>query len=112
MLSEAPMKDFVDAEPVAWRHKERVNDDFDTDWILTKNEPPDGVRVIAKEPLYASPPQPVAVPEGWKLVPVEPTQAMVLAIPFPNSVTPRFGVETYRAMLAAAPAAPAQEEPT
>lgn len=41
-------------EPVAWRFKERVNGDFDTDWILTKYEPADGVRVIAKEPLYTA----------------------------------------------------------
>lgn len=28
-------------------------------------------------PLYTSPPAPVAVPEGWKLVPVEPTELMI-----------------------------------
>lgn len=28
-------------------------------------------------PLFASPPAPVAVPDGWKLVPIEPTEAML-----------------------------------
>lgn len=41
-------------QPVAWRFKERINGDFDTDWILTKYEPADGVRIIAKEPLYTA----------------------------------------------------------
>ena len=39
------------AEPVAWRWKERVNGMSDSDWTVTNVEPPDGVRVIAKEPL-------------------------------------------------------------
>jgi len=64
------------AEPVAWRWKERVNGMSDSDWTVTNVEPPDGVRVIAKEPLYAAQPAPAAVPLGWKLVPLEPTPEM------------------------------------
>ena len=52
---------------------------------------------------------PQGAPEGWKLVPAEPTQEMVDAMPFPVNVTPRIGIETYRAMLAAAPAPPAPQ---
>ena len=50
------------AEPVAWRWKERVNGMSDSDWTVTNVEPPDGVRVIAKEPLYAAQPADIANP--------------------------------------------------
>jgi len=66
---------------------------------------------LLSEPLYAHPPRPQAdagaVPEGWRLVPVEPTPEMVAAIPWPTNVTPTLGLDCYRAMLAAAPQAPA-----
>lgn len=39
-------------QPVAWRHKVRVNNEFYSGWILTQAEPPDGITVIAREPLY------------------------------------------------------------
>lgn len=56
-------------EPVAWRFKERINDEFDSDWILTKYEPADGVRIIAKEPLYtAGVPASPAFDYVWSLV--------------------------------------------
>ena len=53
------------------------------------------------------------VPEGWKLVPVEPTEAMLHA---GNSAIENWGVDangssTYRAMLAAAPQPPVVEQP-
>jgi hypothetical protein len=44
-------------EPVAWRFKTLVNQDFETDWVLTKYEPPNGVNVVAIEPLYTHPPR-------------------------------------------------------
>ena len=50
------------AEPVAWRWKERVNGMSDSDWTVTNVEPPDGVRVIAKESLYAAQPADIANP--------------------------------------------------
>ena len=49
-----------------------------------------------------------AVPAGWKLVPVEPTEEMLDAGYFTNHGANR-GI--YRAMLAAAPAAPARPDP-
>lgn len=56
-----------EAVPVAWRSKEIVNGEFETDWILTKEEPADGVHVVAKEALYTRPPaapaaEPLTVP--------------------------------------------------
>ena len=52
-------------------------------------------------PLYTAPPAPVA-PAGWKLVPVEPTQAMINA--WLSEVADWRGhVAGYRSMLAAAP---------
>ena len=46
------------------------------------------------------------VPDGWKLVPVEPTAEMVRAIGIPGSGL--YEREVWAAMLAAAPEAPAQ----
>ena len=45
--------DTVKQEPVAWRWKERINDEFDSDWILTTYNPPP--YAIQQEPLYAQP---------------------------------------------------------
>jgi hypothetical protein len=44
-------------EPVAWRFKTLVNQDFETDWALTKYEPSNSVNVVAIEPLYIHPPR-------------------------------------------------------
>ena len=44
-------------EPVAWRSKTRINNDFDSNWCLTSTEPPQTPRTIAIEPLYIHPPQ-------------------------------------------------------
>jgi hypothetical protein len=44
-------------QPVAWRFKKLVNQDFETDWVLTKYEPPNGVNVVAIEPLFTHPPR-------------------------------------------------------
>lgn len=49
----------------------------------------------------AAPPAPAAVPPGMALVPIEPTQEMIAAIPFPSNVTPNIAVAAYRAMIAA-----------
>ena len=60
--------------------------------------------------LNAAPVQQVSVPDGWKLVPVEPTHEM-LGAALMNQVECLDAVEVirtdYKAMLAAAPAAPA-----
>jgi len=49
---EAAVLAKVQREPVAWRWKERINDEFDSGWRLTSFEPPTGPRTIAIEPLY------------------------------------------------------------
>ena len=98
------------AEPVAWRWKERVNGMSDSDWTVTNVEPPDGVRVIAKEPLYAAQPAPAAVPLGWKLVPLEPfpSQRIAGAVALMKASDSDLDCTTdeiaaaYRAMIAAA----------
>jgi hypothetical protein len=41
-------------EPVAWRWKERINNDFDS-WVISASEPPP--YAIEQQPLYTSPPQ-------------------------------------------------------
>jgi hypothetical protein len=70
-----------------------------------------------KDPLYTIPPAQPTIPKGWKLVPVEPTDAMVQAA-FHLDLSYMPGQEgadraaVYRAMLAAAPEAPpAQRQP-
>lgn len=65
---------------------------WSTDKGITENV---GVPV----PLYTAPPAP-AVPEGWKLVPVEPTEEMLRAAFREASV---YSPAAYRAMLGAAP---------
>lgn len=62
---------------------------------------------------------PASVPTGWKLVPMEPTAAMLDAAFDTEVVHTEWGVdafvestaEVYGAMLAAAPEAPAQQKP-
>lgn len=42
------------AQPMAWRWKERINGEFDS-WVITASEPPP--YAIEKQPLYTVPPQ-------------------------------------------------------
>lgn len=58
-------------------------------------------------PLYRAPVQPVAVPDGWKLVPIEPTDEMRDAC---HTLNYQDEIDAeWKAMLAAAPAAPAAQ---
>ena len=41
-------------KPVAWRWKERINNDFDS-WVISASEPPP--YAIEQQPLYTSPPK-------------------------------------------------------
>ena len=63
-------------EPVAWRFKRLVNQDFETDWVLTKYEPPNGVNVVAIEPLYTHPPR-----REWRGLTEEEIVAIFLLAP-------------------------------
>jgi hypothetical protein len=101
-------------EPIGYlfQHEETgltmVVDVQQVEWGFEKNNP----RHQKIGPVYTTPPaaQP-AVPEGWKLVPKEPTHGMVKA--FQDAMSLEFGMRTtagyharvYSAMLAAAPAA-------
>ena len=116
----------ADAKPVAWRVECRWLDrskggdwrkyaDYGTEQAASSSQqvfanPGDIESRIV--PLYAHPsPQAIidslsAVPAGWKLVPVEPTQAMNNAgLSAVNQYGKRLVWETYKAMLAAAPQA-------
>lgn len=68
----------------------------------------DGVTPV---PLYTGPAQPVAVPDGWKLVPIEPTEVMVLASGASHTDGRMACVhrDVWKRMLEAAPAAPAAQ---
>ena len=73
-------------EPVAWRHSKtgRLYDSVEEVPLADGDE--------WAEPLYATPATqqaPAAVPPGMALVPIEPTQEMIAAIPFPSNVTPK-----------------------
>jgi len=71
--------------------------------------------------LYTTPPaaQPAPVPEGWKLVPVEPTIEMLAALGFDGDVELAIGhaaiskglEDSYVAMLSAVPTPPAAQRP-
>lgn len=65
--------------------------------------------VCAAGALYTAPPaQPAAIPEGWRLVPVEPTPGMLKALN-PSARSPwDHQRTTYAAMLSAAPPASAR----
>ena len=75
------------------------------DLIIQVRERVMAAGLLNRAPLYAAPAPAEPAPEGWRLVPVEPTPEMVAA--WPNH---RHGsgheAEIYRAMLAAAPASP------
>ena len=53
----APLRERLaqpEQEPVAWRWKQRINNDFDS-WVISASEPPP--YAIEQQPLYTSPPK-------------------------------------------------------
>lgn len=84
------------AEPVAWRVRRLDSPKY---WIIFMHKPVDAIADPEREvqPLYAAPPAPAAEPEGYALVPIEPTQAMMYAMQSSGSMP-----ANYRAMIAAA----------
>lgn len=118
--ADAVLEVLAKQEPVAWQmsHQSWGDGWFDTneahaEWLRANKYGEWKVR-----PLYAAPVARAAVPDGWRLVPIEPTSAMTTAFntaaealrqshllsgSYPASWQP---VEAgYRAMLAAAPEA-------
>lgn len=69
------------------------------------------MRLVARgwrRPDAPAAPAPAApVPDGWVMVPMEPTPEMIAAMPYPANTIPAVGVACYRAMITASPAAPA-----
>ena len=92
------------AAPVAWPC-EIEEADFERGVVRLKMRCADYKVGAGLHWLHTAPPR--AIPPGYKLVPVEPTPAMLVAINWPNDPA------GYRAMLAAAPEAPqpAKREP-
>lgn len=107
-------------EPAAWRIDACEGTGYPAKWHFFDKKP-DGLETFTKQPLYAAPPAPAAVPPGYALVPIEPTRAMVEAYLSANSAyweridamptkigvwrngTPKEATEvSYRAMIAAA----------
>lgn len=89
-------------EPVAWMYP--IGDSKNACFTTNALERAGGI------PLYASPPAPVAVvPEGWKLVPIEPTDDMIVAFAEAwyskrQTIDDPDMLDAYRDMLAVAPA--------
>ena len=78
---KAAMKDAeqpAQQEPVAWKWKERVNDEFDS-WVVTASEPPP--YAIETHPLYTAPRQ-------WQGLTDEEFQAIAIkyALPTPTGL--------------------------
>lgn len=99
-IEAAVLEKLKQQEPVAWQDTAKPS-------VLLEHDQLDPMWQPIMRPLYAAP-VPAAVPDGWKLVPVEPTQAMYCAANEhyeSNEYCGNGGI--YRAMLSAAPAAPA-----
>jgi len=116
-VSEAKAQGVVltDEELCSIRNQVACNEvrrDDDSRTICVKHGRALEAAVLAR--LNAAPVQQVSVPDGWKLVPVEPTLDMGWAyVDAANDASPgernSFNHFGYRAMLAAAPAAPAAD---
>lgn len=57
----------------------------------------------SQEPVNETPKSEHVIPEGWQLVPVEPTEDMTCAVDHDDCASPDAAERSYRAMLAAAP---------
>ena len=99
-------------EPVAWMHETRRDSDVVTDAVKhVWGKVAVGSMAAYSIPLYALPgaqtqPTP-SIPEGWKLVPIEPTEDMLRAMTDPfiaiNGDNRKAFEIAYTAMLSAAP---------
>ncbi len=89
-----PVYQFVDNKP---------EDDGYAQWADCNPDFYSTISQSERRTLYTAPPAPVA-PAGWQLVPVEPTEEMLIAY-YDKSIAPigRLSLIGYRAMLAAAP---------
>lgn len=96
--------------PTTFRWARELEDTQDNEELIIKGKSSALDMLSAWNACRAAMPEPVTaatVPDGWKLVPVEPTQEMIDA--HVEGVQTGGMQKGYRAMLAAAPAAPEQE---
>lgn len=77
LLDDIVALESASSEPVAWMHSNNslgipaitVSKKIGEHWMS---------EFYDVKPLYTAPPQAVTVPDGWALVPVEPTESMVI----------------------------------
>ncbi|PWD66546.1 hypothetical protein [Pectobacterium parmentieri] len=102
LAAESQLAELRKQEPVAWRCMRNGPNAY----VVTLS------KTVADEwnskgfpnvPLYSRPlsSQPYTVPDGWALVPIEPTEAMLILLGMTGSFD--FMIEKYGNMLAAAP---------
>ena len=109
-LSAQPAERRGEAKPFAWWNVVQPGG------VAVQADCPAGWRGTAI-PLYTHPAAPVDVPDGWVLVPREPTMEMVIAGRkriFADMTGPNMGPSAkgaYEAMLAAAPPTPQEPQP-
>lgn len=89
-------------EPVAWMGEYNINDIRDHYTVVMRHKTDFSSMPDRLRPLYTTPQQP-AIPDGWQLVPVEPTSEMLAAALQAQLPEPTGFVEIYKAMIAAAP---------
>ena len=118
-IESAVLAKLAAREPLFLLHSGRIGSDGEQDeW---ETEADSGRRVddfcrkhpgqtIALYPFTAPLPAVVQVPQGWKLVPVEPTRAMLDAYVNSNQLF-HSAISDWKVMLATAPEAPAQPIP-
>jgi hypothetical protein len=90
----------AEQEPLAWLIEYSDTGEREVRFVA-------GARGDKQTPLYAAPqPAVVQVPPGFKLVPVEPTEEMLVAAEMDGTYYGRVAAIFYRAMIAKAPEAP------
>ncbi len=96
------------AGPVAWTNDSAIRLAKHGGVLMTWSNP-----MPSDVPLYTHPPEQsravAGVPDGWKLVPVEPTREMIMAGGYLNPAIRKTADGVYDAMLAAAPTPPAAD---
>lgn len=111
------------SEPVAWAWKARQPNGQILQRVemwnpISAHVPSDSYTVFDIQPLYAAPQQ--AIPSGWRLVPIEPTDEMLIAgrkAPLPAVMLDSLTAQTnlihrtvYKAMITASPTAPIERD--
>ena len=111
---QAKIEAMEQQEPVAWLHESRRDSDVVTSAVKhVWGKVAVGSMAAYSIPLYLAPSaQPAPrVPEGWKLVPVEPTETLISegscasGLPGPHYISEDCAQQCWKYMIAAAPEA-------